>query len=522
MLNFAEYALQDPHKHRDFRSIYLCYLNHIHDCRKQNDAEALRLKTTDEFMTTCERDYNLTLTKQVPAAVRAGAAELLTGEVDLQVEAPPMPRECSQYKERENAWSDNNGDDNEGLLHDTGPPVRPTSFDQAEDAVLPDARTPVRPALFDQVEDAASDDSEVLLPDGGPPVQPASFDQAEDAESNNKVLLPDLPVQPALFNQVEVTSSRTSLKVTLSEDLYGQHASGISAGQNHRQLRRISFGRSLTIEDLSPPGYSPSSDGSRDNPLQVTAPTCPKLLIDADLPSSDPGDSSFSSSRGLHESTSRVYSWNYLEGNGRLDSSVNSAWRYNDFDISRDLMDFRHRVIQENGGLNHPHQKLAVNFVFLLEGDHRTKGLHMEIDDKPWAALCEATRDHADRLPKETVDEALQWEQFLTRESPDTLKSRLRSTPPNDPSLQSILNLMAVSGHLWDSEPSNEDSFLKSWLGPFLSTYFGSITSTTSTWTHTQEETRNMDFSQEMKLALDSILVLSPGDDVCVVGILVR
>ncbi|KAI8595526.1 hypothetical protein EDD21DRAFT_391000 [Dissophora ornata] len=82
--------------------------------------------------------------------------------------------------------------------------------------------------------------------------------------------------------------------------------------------------------------------------------------------------------------------------------------------------------------------------------------------------------------------------------------------------------------------------------------------------THTQEETRNMDFSrlvpdfatvtatlqgelslvllegkvatnkvfqiwddktklgQEMKLALDSILVLSPGDDVCVVGILVR
>jgi hypothetical protein len=63
-----------------------------------------------------------------------------------------MPKECSEYKERENAWSDNNGDDNEGLL-DNGPPVRPTSFDKAEDAV-PDTRTPVRPALFDQVEDA--------------------------------------------------------------------------------------------------------------------------------------------------------------------------------------------------------------------------------------------------------------------------------------------------------------------------------------------------------------------------------
>ncbi|KAF9999636.1 hypothetical protein BGZ65_005038, partial [Modicella reniformis] len=463
--------------------------------------------------------------------------------------APPMPKECSEYKERENAWSDNNGDDNEGLL-DTGPPVRPTSFDKAEDAVLPDARTSVRPALFDQVEDATSDDSEVVPP--------------------------DLPVQPALNNQVEVTPSRTSLKVTLAEDLYGQHASGISTGTNHRQLKRreytvnepeflfddrhlyilclafliVSFGRSLTIDDFHPPGYS-SSDGSRDNQLQATVPTCPKL-IDADLSSSDPGDSSFSSSQGLYESTSRVYTWNYLVGNGRPDSNVSSAWRYNDVDISRDLMDFRDRVIQENSGLNHPHQKLAVNFVFLFEGDHRTKGLHMEIDDKPWAALCEATRDHADRLPKETVDEALQWVQFLMRESPDAWKSRLRSTPPNDLSLQSILNLMAVSGHLWDSEPSNEDSFLKSWLGPFLSTYFGSITFTTSAWTHTQEETRKLDFSrlvpdfatvtatlqgelslvllegkvaenkgQEMKLALDSILVLSPGDDVCVVGILV-
>lgn len=120
--------------------------------------------------------------------------------------------------------------------------------------------------------------------------------------------------------------------------------------------------------------------------------------------------------------------------------------------------------------------------MFLLEGDHRTKGLHLEIDDKPWAALCEATRDHAGRLPEATLDEALQWVQFLLRESPDALKSRLRSTPPDDLSLQSILNLMAVNGHLWDSEPSNEDSFLKAWLGPFLSTYFGSITFTTSNW----------------------------------------
>ncbi|KAF9357897.1 hypothetical protein BGX34_009152 [Mortierella sp. NVP85] len=311
---------------------------------------------------------------------------------------PPWNRECSEYKERENTWSG---------------------------------------------------DSEALLPDGRPSVQPASFDQAEDAESSNRVIPSDLPVQPALFNQA--TPSRTSLKVTLAEDPNGQHASGVSAGMNHKQLRRISFGRTLRIDDC------------------------------------------------LDESTSRIYTWDYLKGNGRRDSNVSTAWRHNGVDISNDLMEFRDRVVQENGGLNHPHQKLAVNFVFLLEGDHRTKGLHMEIDDKPWTALCDATRDHADRLPEETVTETLQWVQFLMRESPDVLKSRLGSTPPKDPSLKSILNLMAVSGHLWDSEPGNEDSLLKAWLGPFLSTYFG----------------------QEMKLALNSILMLSPADDVCVVGILV-
>ena len=124
----------------------------------------------------------------------------------------------------------------------------------------------------------------------------------------------------------------------------------------------------------------------------------------------------------------------------------------------------------------------AVNFVFLLEGDHQTKGLHLEIDDEPWAALCEATRDHVNPLMKGTVDEVLQWVEFLSQGSPDILKSLLRSTPPNDPYLLSILNLMSVSGHLWDSEPSNEDSFLKSWLGPFLSTYLGNITFATSAW----------------------------------------
>jgi len=101
----------------------------------------------------------------------------------------------------------------------------------------------------------------------------------------------------------------------------------------------------------------PNND-SKGNPLRARPPAYLKLLVDQDMPSSDPGDTSFSSSQGLYQSTSRIYSWNFLEGHGKLDSSVECVWIYNGVDISCDLMDFRSRVIQENGGLNYPHRKL--------------------------------------------------------------------------------------------------------------------------------------------------------------------
>ncbi|KAF9307074.1 hypothetical protein BGZ74_000078 [Mortierella antarctica] len=102
------------------------------------------------------------------------------------------------------------------------------------------------------------------------------------------------------------------------------------------------------------------------------------------------------------------------------------VWIHNDVEIGSDLMDFRDRVIQENGGLTEPHEKLAVNFVFLIEGDHQTRGLHVEIEDEPWAALCEATRDQVDPLPKVTIDEAHQWDADAGGDS----KYRLQSTHP--------------------------------------------------------------------------------------------
>lgn len=450
MLNFNDHALQDSHQHRDFRSTYLCYMNHVRDCRKQDDADALRLQVTEEFIEDCEQRYNILLQKEVLAAVRARVTELLIGEVALQVEAAKV------------------------ALGHNGPTQ-------------------------------------------APPIHP-------------------LPSRAASLDSRPPSSTKTNAESVR----VGKRTRDCSDDENDVRTKPPS----------NRGGYN--SDSDDENAVQTKPPSNRAPLV------------STLSSRCLYDSTSRIYSWDYLVGNGRRDSDVDSVWMYNDVDISHDLMEFRNHVIQENGDLNYSHQKLAVNFVFLLEGDHRTKGLHLEIDDEPWRALCEATSDLPDRLSKETVDEALEWVQLLARGSPDTLKSRMRSTPPNDLSLRSILNLMAVSGHLWDSEPSNEDSFLKAGLGPFLSTYLGSITFTTSAWTHTHEEIRNANFNllvpdfatvtatlqgelslvllegkvaankafqiwddktklgQEMKLALDSILLLSPGEEVCVVGILVK
>lgn len=91
----------------------------------------------------------------------------------------------------------------------------------------------------------------------------------------------------------------------------------------------------------------------------------------------------------------------------------------------------------------------AVNFVLLVEGNHQTRGLHAEIEDESWAALCEATRDQVDPLPKVTVDEAHQWAHLLAWETPGSYRARLRVSSPNDLILQSVLNLMVSSGQLW-------------------------------------------------------------------------
>ncbi|KAF9346829.1 hypothetical protein BGX34_003588 [Mortierella sp. NVP85] len=87
MLIFTDYAGQDSHQHKDFRSTYLCYLNHVRNCRLQNDAEALSLQFTGAFQAVCQEEYMVLTTRKVLEVVRAGAADLLAGEIGHQVEA---------------------------------------------------------------------------------------------------------------------------------------------------------------------------------------------------------------------------------------------------------------------------------------------------------------------------------------------------------------------------------------------------------------------------------------------------
>jgi hypothetical protein len=124
----------------------------------------------------------------------------------------------------------------------------------------------------------------------------------------------------------------------------------------------------------------------------------------------------------------------------------------------------------------------AVNFIFLVEGDYQNRGLHTEVEDESWAALCIATRSQVNALPKDIVEEAHQWVHFLAQESPESFRERLRTFPPTDANLRSIMNLMISSGQLWNSQPCNEDTFLKARLGPFLETYLSGIGFTTNHW----------------------------------------
>ncbi|KAF9536885.1 hypothetical protein EC957_009496, partial [Mortierella hygrophila] len=308
---------------------------------------------------------------------------------------------------------------------------------------------------------------------------------------------------------LETASSLAPPFVTSHDDHYGQLASGTSSKQKHRESRRVSFGRSLTLEDLSRQ-EPPLRTETHDYPPDTTPPIySPRSSLGTDLPSTstDLADSDFVDQGDPVQSTSRLYSWNFMDGQGRVDSNVDRYWEHNGTVIGTDLMRFRTRTVENNGGFTKAHQKLKM-------------------------------------------------EEF---------EEMLEESPPVDRNLKAILSKMTNNSQYWNSQARNEDTYLKSLLGPFLDTYFGKLKYAKSDWTPTQDDTVDPESStlipdygtatligeqryfvlllegkiagntgqcqmwddltklgQEMKSALDSILKLMPSGDVCVIGILVR
>ncbi|KAF9418274.1 hypothetical protein BGZ76_004431 [Entomortierella beljakovae] len=370
---------------------------------------------------------------------------------------------------------------------------------------------------------------------------------------------------PLIANDSEVSGSGSTLTGKKhSRDQSNDDDTALqSNSQNSKQSRRVSFGRNLTLEDLKTPGNSSPNDGDVRNNLM------PKNLqssVGSSLPSTDdPDDASYCTDQDLRESTSKLFTWNYLEGSGRLDSHVDNAWMINDIEVGRDLMDFRDRVVQENGGLTKPYEKLAVNFILLVEAEYQTGGLQGQVEDQTWESLCNAVKDTVLPLSDEVITEAHRWAHRLAQNNSEAFFQLLDDSPPQNRTLMSILTKMADTAQLWNTQMRNEDTYLKSQLGPFLDTFIGRVKYTKSDWTPVQDDTRGSESSllipdyatttqvgeqqlfimllegkiarntgigqnwdgqtklgQEMKAALDSILKLEPDNEVCVIGLLIR
>lgn len=109
----------------------------------------------------------------------------------------------------------------------------------------------------------------------------------------------------------------------------------------------------------------------------------------------------------------------------------------------------------------------AVNFIFLVEAGFQDGGLHGEVNDDIWDSLCDALKDPISPLANEVLTEAHQWSHQLANNKFEKLGQLLEESPPNDRTLKSILTKMVGAGQHWGSSALNEDTYLKSRLGPF-------------------------------------------------------
>jgi len=138
-------------------------------------------------------------------------------------------------------------------------------------------------------------------------------------------------------------------------------------------------------------------------------------------------------------------------------------------------------LILSNSALNN-NLRRAINFVFLVEAEYQTGGLQGQIEDQAWDCLCSALSDPVPPLSNEVVLEAHKWAHQLAQNKPEAFAQLLDGSPPHDRTLRSVLTKMADTTQLWNTKTRNEDTYLKSQLGPFLDSYFGKLRYTKSDW----------------------------------------
>ncbi|KAF9085484.1 hypothetical protein BGX27_003451, partial [Mortierella sp. AM989] len=251
----------------------------------------------------------------------------------------------------------------------------------------------------------------------------------------------------------------------------------------------------------------------------TTPPTySPSYFVDADLPS-DPADLSFVDHESLDRSISRLYAYSFLDGPGRIDSNVDNHWVCNGVEVSGDLMAFRNRVIENNDGLIGPHEKLVVNFIFLIEAEHQTGGLQGEIEDHTWDSLGGATKDLVPSLASEEILEAHQWTHHLARSKPEEFAILLEESPLRNPALKTPVQGDTRGQDLSLLIPDYGTTTQVGRQQLFVVVLEGKIAGNVGSSQEWDDLTK---VGQEMKLALDSILKLKPEDEVCVVELLVR
>ncbi|KAF9198502.1 hypothetical protein BGZ49_000663, partial [Haplosporangium sp. Z 27] len=264
-------------------------------------------------------------------------------------------------------------------------------------------------------------------------------------------------------------------------------------------------------------------------------------------------------------SESNMYVNNFLVGGGREDSGLETPWTHNGIDISKDLMTFRNRVVQENYGISQPYKMLIVNFIFILKSENQTWGMQGEVQDHIWGSMWDCVgKIKINNFESTMIVECHKWAGVATSNSFDEFSKLLRNEPPSFPLLHQVLLQLTSSQQLWTfSDLENEATFIRYLIDPCLNATFGSIKHTSSKWMTVLDETRGQDsrllfpdlsfvtqlrghscslvhmegktatnkgqsqiwddltkLGQELKHSLDTIIVQEPSGPVSVIGIL--